>query len=142
MPCPNSLGHASGTILLLKSNMKIRRTLLLIILTTGSLTAIAQPLHRNSPAIATNTLLTIVRYEDQRNWNDDLQRMFSDANARVRQRAVLAAGRINDKGVEQALRTAFESIKPIDGIYVGMFPRVKDEVKENAEIVHRILTRS
>jgi hypothetical protein len=53
---------------------------------------------------------------------------------------VLAAGRIPDRGIDQAFRTAFESIKPTDGIYVGMFPRVKDEVKENAERVHRILT--
>jgi hypothetical protein len=53
---------------------------------------------------------------------------------------VLAAGRIDDdRAVEQAFRTAFESIKPIDGVFVGMFPRVKDEVRENAEIVHRIL---
>jgi hypothetical protein len=52
---------------------------------------------------------------------------------------ILAAGRIPDRGVDQAFRTAFESIKPTDGIYVGMFPRVKDEVKENAERVHRIL---
>ena len=50
---------------------------------------------------------------------------------------ILAAGRIPDRGVEQAFRTAFESIKPIDGVFVGMFPRVKDEVRENAEIVHR-----
>ena len=55
---------------------------------------------------------------------------------------ILAAGRINEKGIEQAFRTAFESIKPTDGVYVGMFPRIKDEVKEDAEIVHRILTRS
>jgi thiamine monophosphate synthase len=55
---------------------------------------------------------------------------------------ILAAGRIPDKGVEQAFRTAFESIKPTDGIYVGMFPRVKDEVREDAGIVHRILVRS
>jgi len=53
---------------------------------------------------------------------------------------ILAAGRISDGGVEQAIRTAFASIKPIDGIYVGMFPSRKDEVKEDAEIVHRILT--
>ena len=52
---------------------------------------------------------------------------------------ILAAGRIPERGVEQAFRTAFASIKPIDGIYVGMFPRVKDEVRENCEIVHRIL---
>jgi hypothetical protein len=55
---------------------------------------------------------------------------------------VLAAGRISDEGVEQAFRTAYESIKPIDAVYVGMFPLAKDEVRENAEIVHRILTKS
>jgi hypothetical protein len=55
---------------------------------------------------------------------------------------ILAAGRIPDGGIEQAFRTAFESIKPTDAVYVGMFPKFKDEVRENAEIVHRILTRS
>ena len=55
---------------------------------------------------------------------------------------ILAAGRVAGGGVDQAFRTAFESIKPNDGIYVGMFPRVKDEVRENAERVHRILTKS
>ena len=38
---------------------------------------------------------------------------------------ILAAGRIPDKGIEQAFRTAFESIKPTDGVYVGMFPQVQ-----------------
>lgn len=52
---------------------------------------------------------------------------------------IMAAGRINDRGAEQAFRTAFESIKPIDGVFVGVFPRVKDEVRENAERVHRLL---
>jgi hypothetical protein len=55
---------------------------------------------------------------------------------------ILAAGRIAERGIEQAFRTAFESIKPTDGIYVGMFPKFKDEVRENAEIVHRILAKS
>jgi aryl-alcohol dehydrogenase-like predicted oxidoreductase len=55
---------------------------------------------------------------------------------------VLAAGRITGKGVEQAFRTAFESIKPIDGIYVGMYPRYRDEIRENVEAVQRILTTS
>jgi hypothetical protein len=53
---------------------------------------------------------------------------------------ILAAGRIEGNSVEQAFRTAFLSIKPIDGVFVGMYPRNKDEVKENAEIVHKILT--
>ena len=53
---------------------------------------------------------------------------------------VLAAGRITGKDVEKAFRTAFDSIKPNDAIYVGMFPRYRDEVKEDAEIVQRILS--
>ena len=53
---------------------------------------------------------------------------------------VLAAGRVADSGVAQAFRTAYESIKPHDGVYVGVFPRFKDEIKENAEIVTNILT--
>jgi hypothetical protein len=55
---------------------------------------------------------------------------------------ILAAGRIPDAGVERAFRTAFESIKPTDGVFVGMFPRVRDQVRENAEIVHKILAQS
>jgi hypothetical protein len=55
---------------------------------------------------------------------------------------VLAGGRIADAGVERAFCTAFESIKPIDGVFVGIFPRVRDQVREDAEIVHRILAKS
>jgi len=53
---------------------------------------------------------------------------------------ILAAGRVDDWGVEQAFETAFASIKPNDGVLVGMFPRGKDEVRENCEIVHRVLS--
>jgi len=52
---------------------------------------------------------------------------------------IMAAGRITARGADQAFRTAFESVKPIDGVFVGMFPRVVDEVRENAERVHKIL---
>ena len=55
---------------------------------------------------------------------------------------ILAAGRIADSGVAGAFRTAFASIKPNDGVYVGVFPNCKDELKENAEIVHSILTNA
>jgi hypothetical protein len=54
---------------------------------------------------------------------------------------IMAAGRISSQGAEQAFQTAFESIKPNDGVFIGLFPRVKDEVKENAERVHRLLTQ-
>jgi hypothetical protein len=55
---------------------------------------------------------------------------------------ILAAGRIAPNAIESAFRTAFASIKPIDGVFVGMYPRRTDEVKQNAEIVHKILTAS
>ena len=50
---------------------------------------------------------------------------------------IMAAGRVTNP--EQAFRTAFESIKPIDGVFIGLFPRGQDQVRENAERVHRIL---
>ena len=53
---------------------------------------------------------------------------------------ILAAGRIADNAIEQAFRTAFSSIKPCDGVFVGMYPKVKDEIRENAAIVHKLLT--
>lgn len=53
---------------------------------------------------------------------------------------LLAAGRRSDNGVDQAFRTAFEMLKPTDGIFVGMFPRIKDEVRDNVERLRRILT--
>jgi hypothetical protein len=53
---------------------------------------------------------------------------------------IMAAGRVSN--AEQAFRTAYESIKPTDGVFIGMFPRIKDEVRENAQRVQRILHRA
>jgi hypothetical protein len=52
---------------------------------------------------------------------------------------IMAAGRIDTRGADQAFKTAYESIKPTDGVFIGMFPRAKDEVRENAERVHKLL---
>lgn len=54
---------------------------------------------------------------------------------------ILAAGRIADSALDETFRTAYASIKPIDGVFVGLFPRVKDEVRDNAERVCRTLAR-
>ena len=51
-------------------------------------------------------------------------------------------GRTRHQRGEQAFRTAYESIKPTDGVFIGLFPRVKDEVRENAERVHRLLSKA
>ena len=51
---------------------------------------------------------------------------------------IMAAGRITN--ADQAFKLAFDSIKPTDAVFVGMFPKFRDEVRENAERTHRILT--
>ncbi|GEM_PF-172992 len=48
-------------------------------------------------AIPANVLVKIIRYEDQRNWNDDLKSLLNDKDPQVRKRAALAAGRIGDE---------------------------------------------
>ena len=42
--------------------------------------------------------------------------------------------------VEKAFRFAYANIKPGDAAIIGVFPRFRDEVKENADLVRRILT--
>ncbi len=54
---------------------------------------------------------------------------------------ILAAGRLSETEMDQAYQTAFESIKPTDGVIVGIFPRVKDEIRENVERADRVLSR-
>lgn len=55
---------------------------------------------------------------------------------------VFGAGRsINSpEQIEKAVRFAFTNIKPTDAIIMGMYPRFTDQVKENADLVRRILT--
>lgn len=54
---------------------------------------------------------------------------------------ILAAGRRiqTPQQVDQAFQFAFDSIKPQDAVIVGMFPRISDEIKDNADRVRRIL---
>jgi hypothetical protein len=52
---------------------------------------------------------------------------------------ILSAGRAihSPESVEQAFRFAFENIKPQDCVIVGMYPRYKDEVKENIALARK-----
>src|SRR5437588_4224908 len=56
-----------------------------------------RPRARTSKAIPTNTLLQIIRAEDQRRWDEKLKSLLSDKDPKVRRRAALAAGRIGDE---------------------------------------------
>ena len=52
---------------------------------------------------------------------------------------ILAAGRLSwhRKWVEQAFRETFQSIKPGDGVIVGIYDEFGDEAAENAKLVRR-----
>ena len=52
---------------------------------------------------------------------------------------ILAAGRacLNERRVREAFKIAFSSIKPIDGVIVGMFPRYVDEIQFDVDAAHR-----
>lgn len=65
-----------------------------------------QPLRSSLPAAA---LLRIVRAEDTRNWDSDLEALLSDNDAQVRSRAALAAGRIGDAKAVPALITLLKN---------------------------------
>jgi hypothetical protein len=52
---------------------------------------------------------------------------------------ILAAGRLSERAewVEQAFREAYQSIKPSDGVIVGIYDRYSDQPLENAALVRR-----
>jgi hypothetical protein len=54
---------------------------------------------------------------------------------------LFGAGRTiaSSEQIERAFRFAYSNIKPGDATIVGMFPRFGDQVRENAEIVRRVL---
>ncbi len=53
---------------------------------------------------------------------------------------ILGAGRAGGsrEQIEAAFRFAFSNIKPGDAVIVGMWPRFKDEIAENCDIVRKI----
>jgi len=57
---------------------------------------------------------------------------------------ILAAGRVtrSPNSIDEAFATALVNIKPKDCVVVGMYPRYKDEVKENCDRVRQILSSS
>jgi hypothetical protein len=48
---------------------------------------------------------------------------------------ILAAGRMCGSGhkVEAAFKSAFDNVKPTDGVIVGMYPRYHDQIRQNAQ---------
>jgi hypothetical protein len=57
---------------------------------------------------------------------------------------ILAAGRLSEhrSWVEQAFRDTLTSIKPTDGVIVGIYDRYNDQPAENAEFVRRFTKKA
>src|SRR5215210_712142 len=72
-----------------------------VVLTCLVLSSVAVAQKRESIPYA--TLLLITKAEDERRWDDHLRNLFSHANAVVRKRAALAAGRIGSEDSVSAL---------------------------------------
>jgi len=64
-----------------------------------ALSTVAVPAQTRRPpaSIPTNVLVQIIRAEDERRWDNQLQSLLSDRDLRIRKRAALAAGRIGDE---------------------------------------------
>ena len=58
---------------------------------------------KSQAAVSDATLLTIIRHEDERRWDDQLKALLSSDDPKVRARAALAAGRIGDDKAVEAL---------------------------------------
>ena len=52
---------------------------------------------------------------------------------------ILAAGRLSERRewVEQAFKQTFASIKPIDGVIIGIYDRYSDQAAEDAALARR-----
>src|ERR1044071_7520010 len=62
-------------------------------------------------SIPSATLLTIIKAEDERRWDDNLRNLFSNPNSLIRKRAALAAGRIGNEDSVTALTNLLEEDK-------------------------------
>ena len=67
-----------------------------------------QTVGARSTQISKNILVQIIRAEDERRWDNQLQSLFSHRNSSVRRRAALAAGRIGDDKAVNDLATRLQ----------------------------------
>jgi HEAT repeat protein len=74
----------------------------------ASFSVVSAASRRNGNSIPAAHTLLITKAEDERRWDDDLRKLFSNPNAAIRKRAALAAGRIGD---EDSVGSAHESAR-------------------------------
>ncbi|HET6853538.1 MAG TPA: HEAT repeat domain-containing protein, partial [Pyrinomonadaceae bacterium] len=108
--------------------IKILTTVFLCIALTSATLAQAQ-------SIPKPTLLLITRAEDERRWDDDLRRLFSNPNPSIRKRAALAAGRIGNEGSVTALTDLLEHDKDVSVRSMAAFALGEVESESAANVL-------
>ena len=93
-------------------------------------------------AIPEETLLRIVRAEDERRWSDALGLLLSDKSARVRSRAALAAGRIGDERAVSSLAALLETDREGSVRAMAAFALGEMEAASGADALLAALSRA
>ncbi|MFL6285445.1 MAG: HEAT repeat domain-containing protein, partial [Pyrinomonadaceae bacterium] len=89
------------------------------------------------------TLLRIIEAEDERRWDaSEFGKLFEDANASVRRRAALAAGRIGDEGAVASLSALLYSDRDERVRATAAFALGEIEAESAAAALQETLTRS
>ena len=89
--------------------------------------------------IPTATLVQIVKAEDERRWDSTLENLLKNVNAKVRERAVLAVGRIGDANSIPALKNLLITEKDDNVRVMIMFAFGEIESAKGAETVLKML---
>lgn len=112
--------HKSGRAPLKGANLIAALLISCVVLISATNTVPAQKRRPRSPsrtplptartvAIPVETMLVILRAEDERRWDGNLAALLSDRDVRVRRRAALAAGRIGDERAVSSLVTLLQT---------------------------------
>jgi cyclophilin family peptidyl-prolyl cis-trans isomerase/HEAT repeat protein len=119
-----------------------RKTLcagLLVVVSITTAAAQKAPRASNSRAISTDTLLRILRHEDERRWDDNLAVLLADKDARVRKRAALAIGRIGDERAVPALIDVLKADADLDVRQMAAFALGEIESPAGADALIAVL---
>lgn len=133
----------------LRRYMKTRARKILspvILIASLSLTIAAQPSRKQAAGVRVRvippaTLLQIIRAEDERRWDDSLKSLLADSDARVRQRAALAAGRIGNENAVPVLAEMLLTDRDNDVRQMAAFALGEIELPGGAYALIEVLKR-
>lgn len=113
-----------------------RLVLCCVLLSGEAVTVFSRP-----ATVPQRVMITILRAEDERRWDNDLSALLTDRNPAVRERAALAAGRIGVVGAVAQLSTMLAEDKVITNRAMAAFALGETELPEAIDPLTLALTR-